>query len=90
MAAANGHRRVIDLRSDTVTKPTADMMAALAALTPNDFGDDVYCERSSATGVSTRQTVLFALLAVSVSHMILRTLQPRTPRSTSCKMKRRG
>ncbi|MGH6629923.1 MAG: beta-eliminating lyase-related protein, partial [Burkholderiales bacterium] len=33
--------KVIDLRSDTVTKPTAEMRAAMAAA---DVGDDVFGE----------------------------------------------
>lgn len=44
MVVANGHTKVVDLRSDTVTKPTPAMMAAVAALHPSDFGDDVYAE----------------------------------------------
>jgi len=31
-----------DLRSDTVTKPTSAMLAAIAGLSPSDIGDDVY------------------------------------------------
>ncbi len=42
MAEANGPKEMVDLRSDTVTKPTAAMRGAVAALTPDAFGDDVY------------------------------------------------
>lgn len=44
MAVTNGHTKVVDLRSDTVTKPSAAMLAAIAELTPDDIGDDVYGE----------------------------------------------
>jgi threonine aldolase len=39
--AIRGRRKVIDLRSDTVTKPTAAMREAMAAA---EVGDDVYAE----------------------------------------------
>ena len=35
---------MIDLRSDTVTRPTAAMLAAMAQVDPADTGDDVYDE----------------------------------------------
>ena len=38
---SDGEKRVIDLRSDTVTKPTAAMRAAMEAA---EVGDDVYGE----------------------------------------------
>jgi threonine aldolase len=41
----------IDLRSDTVTKPTAEMRAAMAAA---DVGDDVYGEDPSAQALEAR------------------------------------
>lgn len=44
MAVANGHKKVVDLRSDTVTKPSAAMLAAIAELAPDDIGDDIYGE----------------------------------------------
>jgi threonine aldolase len=47
---------VIDLRSDTVTRPTPDMRAAMAAA---DVGDDVYGEDPTVTALEERVAALF-------------------------------
>jgi len=41
---AGASKDMIDLRSDTMTRPTPSMMQALAELTRDDMGDDVYGE----------------------------------------------
>ncbi len=47
---------IIDLRSDTVTKPTAEMRAAMAAA---DVGDDVYLEDPTANRLQERAAAIF-------------------------------
>ncbi len=54
---------MIDLRSDTVTKPTAEMRAAMAAA---EVGDDVYSEdptvnrlQDMAAGIFEKEAALF-------------------------------
>ncbi len=60
--------RVIDLRSDTVTEPTASMRAVMAAA---DVGDDVYAEDPTVNALEERVADLFghqaALFCVSGS-----------------------
>src|SRR5881398_2236315 len=55
-----GQRRVfmqtIDLRSDTVTRPTAGMRAAMAAA---EVGDDVYGEDPTVNGLEERVARMF-------------------------------
>ena len=36
--------RVVDLRSDTLSKPSVEMMKAMFNITHDDLGDDVYSE----------------------------------------------
>ena len=48
--------KVIDLRSDTVTKPTAAMRAAMAAA---DVGDDVYGEDPTVNKLERRAAEIF-------------------------------
>ncbi|MFC6644061.1 threonine aldolase family protein [Granulicella cerasi] len=47
---------MIDLRSDTVTKPTAAMRAAMAAA---EVGDDVYCEDPTVNALEARAAEIF-------------------------------
>ncbi len=47
---------IIDLRSDTVTKPTKEMRAAMAAA---DVGDDVYQEDPTVNRLQERAAVIF-------------------------------
>src|SRR5512136_3145617 len=47
---------IIDLRSDTVTKPTAEMRAAMAAA---DVGDDVYMEDPTVNRLQERAAEIF-------------------------------
>ncbi len=47
---------LIDLRSDTVTKPTAEMRAAMAAA---DVGDDVYMEDPTVNRLQERAAEIF-------------------------------
>jgi threonine aldolase len=47
---------IIDLRSDTVTKPTAEMRAAMAAA---DVGDDVYLEDPTVNRLQERAAAIF-------------------------------
>ena len=55
MSTAEG-RELIDLRSDTVTKPTAAMRAAMAAA---EVGDDVYAEDPTVNRLETRAAQMF-------------------------------
>ncbi len=48
--------QMIDLRSDTVTKPTPDMRAAMAAA---EVGDDVYAEDPTVLALEERVAALF-------------------------------
>jgi threonine aldolase len=71
---------VVDLRSDTVTKPTPGMRAAMAAA---DVGDDVYGEDPSINALQERVAALFgheaALLAPTgtmANQIALQTLVP--------------
>ncbi|MFZ2102606.1 MAG: low-specificity L-threonine aldolase [Oricola sp.] len=48
---ANGRNRLIDLRSDTVTRPGPGMRAAMAAA---EVGDDVYGEDPNVNGLEAR------------------------------------
>src|SRR5262245_55317709 len=72
---------VVDLRSDTVTKPTPGMRAAMAAA---EVGDDVYGEDPSINALQERVAELFgheaALLAPTgtmANQIALQTLVPR-------------
>ncbi|MEV0394306.1 threonine aldolase family protein [Polymorphospora rubra] len=49
-------RPVVDLRSDTVTRPTAQMRAAMAAA---DVGDDVYAEDPTVNALEAEVAALF-------------------------------
>src|SRR5271154_6204826 len=56
---ANGnerHKDVVDLRSDTVTRPTAAMRAAMAAA---KVGDDVYGEDPTVNRLQERAAEIF-------------------------------
>lgn len=46
---------MIDLRSDTMTRPTARMLQALAELSRDDIGDDVYGEVCSCAAIAPGQ-----------------------------------
>lgn len=48
--------KIIDLRSDTVTRPTAEMRAAMAAA---DVGDDVYGEDPTVNRLESRAAEIF-------------------------------
>src|SRR5216110_3131933 len=48
---------MIDLRSDTVTRPTAEMRAAMAAA---EVGDDVYLEDPTVNRLQERAAEIFA------------------------------
>src|SRR5450755_636596 len=50
------HEGVVDLRSDTVTRPTAAMRAAMAAA---EVGDDVYGEDSTVNRLQERSAEIF-------------------------------
>ena len=50
------HNSWIDLRSDTVTKPTAEMRAAMAAA---EVGDDVYLEDPTVNRLQERAAAIF-------------------------------
>src|SRR6201996_183759 len=50
------NQQVIDLRSDTVTKPTAAMRAAMAAA---EVGDDVYLEDPTVNKLEARAAEIF-------------------------------
>ena len=54
--ANDGANDIIDLRSDTVTKPTPGMLAAMAAAA---VGDDVYREDPTANALEERAAELF-------------------------------
>ena len=47
---------IIDLRSDTVTKPTAEMRAAMAAA---EVGDDVYMDDPTVNRLQERAAEIF-------------------------------
>lgn len=47
MAEVKGSKRTVDLRSDTVTKPSKEMRARMAAA---EVGDDVYKEDPTVNG----------------------------------------
>ena len=49
-------QRLIDLRSDTVTKPTAEMRAAMAAA---EVGDDVFCDDPTVNALEARAAEMF-------------------------------
>jgi len=55
--SASGHP--VDLRSDTLTRPSAGMLAAMAALTPADLGDDVYGEDPTVNALEAEVAELF-------------------------------
>lgn len=73
-------QRVIDLRSDTVTKPTVPMREAIASA---DVGDDVYGEDPTATELEERVAATFgheaALYCVSGSLANLLAVRGVTP-----------
>lgn len=50
------HRQVVDLRSDTVTRPTPEMRAAMAAA---EVGDDVYGEDPTVNLLESRAAEVF-------------------------------
>jgi threonine aldolase len=50
------HNTMIDLRSDTVTQPTAEMRAAMAAA---EVGDDVYAEDPTVNRLQARAAEIF-------------------------------
>jgi threonine aldolase len=51
-----GEKAVVDLRSDTVTRPSAEMRAAMAAA---DVGDDVYGEDPTVNRLQERAAAVF-------------------------------
>ena len=53
---AQGANDIVDLRSDTVTKPTSAMLAAMAAAA---LGDDVYGEDPTANALEERAAEIF-------------------------------
>ena len=55
-AAGTTDKNVVDLRSDTVTKPTAEMRQAMAAA---DVGDDVYGEDPTVNRLEARAAEIF-------------------------------
>ena len=55
-AAATTDKNVVDLRSDTVTKPTAEMRQAMAAA---EVGDDVYGEDPTVNRLEARAAEIF-------------------------------
>ena len=68
---------VIDLRSDTVTKPTAEMRRAMAE---SEVGDDVYGEdptvnrlEQRAADIFGREAALFVLVLYSLANFPLMT-----------------
>ncbi|TDB99763.1 low specificity L-threonine aldolase [Micromonospora fluostatini] len=56
VADANSTRGLVDLRSDTVTRPTAGMRAAMADA---EVGDDVYAEDPSVNALEAEVAALF-------------------------------
>src|ERR1700729_4638191 len=57
--ATNGNKKqkeIVDLRSDTVTRPTAAMRAAMAAA---EVGDDVYGEDPTVNRLQSRAAEIF-------------------------------
>jgi threonine aldolase len=56
LKAAGTDKNVVDLRSDTVTKPTAEMRQAMAAA---EVGDDVYGEDPTVNRLETRAAEIF-------------------------------
>ena len=52
----NAEHNIFDLRSDTVTKPTAEMRAAFASAA---VGDDVYGEDPTVVELETKVAKLF-------------------------------
>ncbi len=58
MTAGNGNvaENVVDLRSDTITRPTAEMRAAMAAA---EVGDDVYGEDPTVNRLEQRSAEIF-------------------------------
>ncbi|GAC1325003.1 MAG: GntG family PLP-dependent aldolase [Mycobacteriales bacterium] len=50
---------VVDLRSDTLTRPSVGMLAAMAALGPADLGDDVYGEDPTVNALEAEVAALF-------------------------------
>src|SRR6185437_9697148 len=77
-------RRVIDLRSDTLTKPTPEMLAAMAAA---EVGDEQYLEDPTVNELQRRmadllghEASLFLPTATMANQVALRT--QTTPGST--------
>ena len=57
MTAGNSNpENIVDLRSDTVTRPTAEMRAAMAAA---EVGDDVYGEDPTVNRLEQRSAEIF-------------------------------
>lgn len=64
MVVTNGHKKVVDLRSDTVTRPSQAMLHAVAGLTPEDIGDDMYGEDATVNELQRRAAELTGKEAV--------------------------
>lgn len=58
MVVTNGHQKLVDLRSDTVTRPSQAMLRAVAELTPQDIGDDIYGEDATVNELQRRAAEL--------------------------------
>ena len=65
MSAGNSNtsENVVDLRSDTFTRPTAEMRAAMAAA---EVGDDVYGEDPTVNRLEQRAAEIFAQRSRSI------------------------
>ncbi len=74
---------MIDLRSDTVTRPTAAMLTAMARLDPHDTGDDVYDEDPTVQTLQERvarmlghEAALFTVTGSLANLLAVRALVP--------------
>ena len=74
---------MIDLRSDTVTRPTAAMLAAMAQVDPADTGDDVYDEDRAVHALQERvadmlghEAALFTVTGSLANLLAVRALVP--------------
>src|SRR5277367_4324257 len=56
MSTAPGSQSIVDLRSDTVTRPTPAMRQAMAEA---EVGDDVYCEDPTINRLQERAAEIF-------------------------------
>ena len=84
---------MIDLRSDTVTRPTPAMYAAMAAA---ELGDDVYGEdptvnrlEARAAGIFGREAAIFALVDPQILDSINRPTQAASSRCVKYDSKER-